>query len=415
MHIEFVETASRFIEIEPDWDELYKTDPSAHIYLSSRFIASIVIRATGKFRILVAWSDDKRCIGAFPLLIKTRWSKTANCLFNELDMLGHVFDADYTGILCDPEYEAPVCRAFASEISKMSFGRIILSFFDGPSSRLETFCAGFDPSLFETKPCERKINSGKTNNLICPYVDLPEDFSAYLDTLSANSRQKLRRLLRQLDADPDLRITRSRPETYKQDATILSELWFLQYAEQKGQKRAAKLKTQFREVITIGLANGSVYLAILWRAGKPVAAQANYIDPVKRRALFHVGGRDETARDMAVGLLLQAHCIRWSIANGLQHYDFTLGDEPYKYSFGAIDREIACVEISTKTGVNTSGRLDESCHEDVAELIRRYAARGRREDARTAARQALEVWPDLTSAADVETLIAEADRKRQGN
>ncbi|MHA7872079.1 MAG: GNAT family N-acetyltransferase [Hyphococcus sp.] len=325
-------------------------------------------------------------------------------------MLGHVFDADYTGILCDPEREAEVCEAFAREIRTMSFGRIILSFFSTPANRLETFCAAFDSDNFETRLSERKINEGKTNNLICPYVDLPEEFSAYLGTLSANSRQKLRRLLRQLDTDPDLHVTRSRAETRKQDVAILSDLWFLQYAERKGQKRAAKLTAQFREIIGAGLANGLIHLAILWRAGKPVAAQANYVDPVKRHALFHVGARDETVQDLAVGLLLQAHCIRWSIAQGLRRYDFTLGDEPYKYSFGAVDREIACVEISTKSGVNTSGRLDEACHEDVAELIRRYAARGRSDDARIAARQALEVWPDLAAAVNVEAFIAEAGR-----
>ncbi|MEO1135707.1 MAG: GNAT family N-acetyltransferase [Pseudomonadota bacterium] len=326
-------------------------------------------------------------------------------------MLGRVFDADYTGILCDPEHETEVCEAFADTILKISFGRIILNFFSAPTRRLERFCAGFKPELFDTKPVERKINSGKTNNLTCPFIDLPDNFSAYLDTLSANSRQKLRRLLRQLETDPDLHITRSRPETYKQDATILSELWFLQYAEHKGQKRAAKLTAQFKEVIMIGLASGLIYLAILWRCGKPVAAQANYIDPVKRHALFHVGGRDETNRDLAVGLMLQTHCIRWSIANGLQRYDFTLGDEPYKYSFGAINREIACVEISTKTGVNVSGRLDNGCQEDVAALIQRYADRGRSEDARIAARQALEVWPELAPALNVEALIAKASRK----
>lgn len=413
MRIETIESVQRVIEIETDWDELYKSDPTATIYLSSRFISSIVVRAAGKFRILVAWSEDKRCVGIFPLFLKTRWSKTENCLYNELDMLGHVFDADYTGILCDPKYESEVCEAFVRKISQMSFGRLILSFFSAPPSRLEKFCGAFDRELYETTTSGRKINEGQTNNLICPYVDLPGSFSAYLESLSANSRQKLRRLLRQLDTDPDLQITRSRPETYKQDATILSELWFLQYAENKGPKRAAKLTAQFREVITIGLASGLIYLAVLWRAGKPVAAQANYIDPVKRQALFHVGGRDETNRDLAVGLMLQAHCIRWSIANGFQRYDFTLGDEPYKYSFGAVDREIASVEVSTKTGVNRSGRLDESCHEDVAELIRRYAARGRRDDARVAARQALDVWPDLASAVDVEALIAKANRKRQ--
>ncbi|MEO1251110.1 MAG: GNAT family N-acetyltransferase [Pseudomonadota bacterium] len=411
MQIEIIDTAERVIEIELDWDELYKKDPSANIYLSSRFISAIAIRATGRFRILAAWSGDKHCLGIFPLLVSTRWSKTERCLYNELDMLGHVFDADFTGILCDPEFETDVCEAFAREISKMSFGRIHLNYFGGPVRRLEAFTNAFDPNIFKTRHSDQKINAGETNNLICPYVDLPERFPAYLDSLSANSRQKLRRLLRQLDGDPDLRITRSRPETYKQDVTILSELWFLQYAEKKGRKRATKLAQQFRDVVMIGLASGIVHLAILWRGGKPVAAQANYVDPVKRHALFHVGGRDETIQDLAIGLMLQAHCIRWAIANGLERYDFTLGDEPYKYSFGAIDREIASAEIITKTGLNTTGRLDEDCRDDVAEHIRRYAARGRNDDARTAAKQALEVWPDLSTALDIEALIATAENK----
>ncbi len=412
MRIETVETASRFIELELDWDELYKADPSASVYLSSRFLASIVVRAPGKFRILVAWSDEDRCVGAFPLLIKTRWSKTAGCLYNELDMLGHVFDADYTGILCDPSLEQAVCVAFAREIAAMAFGRLTLSYFTGPKDRLEAFCAAFQSDQFEITPCERIINDGQTNNLLCPSVALADSFAAYLDALSANSRQKIRRLLRQLDSDPDLRITRSRPETYPEDAALLAELWYLQYAEKKGPKRAAKLTAQFREVMTVGLASGLIHLAVLWRGGKPIAAQANYVDPVKGHALFHVGGRDETVRDLPAGLMLQAHCIRWSIAQGLTRYDFTLGNEPYKYSFGALDREIFCIEIATRTGVNTTGRLDEHCGDDVAELIRRYAARGRSDDARTAARQALEVWPDLAIAKEVEALIAESKSSR---
>ncbi len=410
MQIEIVESVHRVFEVELHWDELYKTDPYATIYLSHRFISSIAARAPGKFRILMAWSDDNRCIGIFPLLLKTRWSKTARRLYNELDMLGHVFDSDYTGILCDPACETIVCEAFAREISRMPCGRVILSFFSGPASRLERFSSAFDPAVFEKKHTERKINAGKTNNLVCPYIDLPGDFSEYLQSLSANSRQKLRRLLRQLENDSDLQVTRSRPETYKQDATILSELWFLQYAEQKGQKRATRLAEQFREVAMIGLAHGMVYLAILWRAGRPVAAQANYVDPVKKQALFHVGGRDESVRDLAIGLMLQAHCIRWSIAQGLKRYDFTLGDEPYKYSFGAVDRKIASVEICTRTGANLTDRLDEASRDDVAVHIRRYAARGRSDDARIAARQALAVWPELAAAVHVETLIAKAEQ-----
>lgn len=411
MRIEIIDTVDRLAEIELAWDELYKADPYAHFYLSSQFIRMTAMKATGKFRVIAAWSDDERCIGLLPLVVTIRWSKTKRCLYNVIDMLGHVFDADYTGILCDPTVETQVCTAFASHVSQMASGRIILNYFSGPISRMNAFTRAFDPNLFETKKNEHFINDGQTNNLICPYIELPETFEQYLSALSSNTRQKLRRLLRQLETDPSLKITRSRPETYPQDVAILSKLWYQKHVPEKGEKRAAHLANLFQEVIMLGLAAGSVYLAILWRAGTPVAAQANYIDLVKRDALFHVGGRDETVRDLSAGLMLQAHCIRWAIANGLKRYDFTVGNEPYKYSLGAQDRQIASAEVFTTTGINTTGRLDESFRENVLAIIAKFIREGRKDDAQTAATQALLVWPDLEPRGDAKALMSNISSK----
>jgi CelD/BcsL family acetyltransferase involved in cellulose biosynthesis len=406
MRVEVIDTVDRLAQIELAWDELYKADPYAHIYLSSQFITMAAMKAVGKFRVIAAWSDEGRCVGLLPLVVTIRWSKTERWLYNVLDMLGHVFDADYTGILCDPNLETQVCKAFAAQISKMPSGRIVLNYFDGPASRLNTFTGAFAPDLFETKVNAQFINHGQTNNLICPYIELPETFEQYLGGLSSNARQKLRRLLRQAQSDPSLKITRSRPETYTQDVAILSQLWYQKHVHQKGEKRAAHLADLFKEVILLGLAAGTVYLAILWRAGKPVAAQANYIDLVKRQALFHVGGRDETVRDLSAGLMLQAHCIRWAIANGLLRYDFTIGNEPYKYSLGAQDRQIASAEVFTKTGANVTGRLDDSFRDDVLAIIRKFIREDRRDDAYIAAEQALFVWPDLEPGRDAKVFIS---------
>ncbi len=395
MRIETIETTDRLFEIELDWEELYQADPHAHVYLSSDFLFSVAIRVEGKFRIITAWSVDDRLIGVLPLMVTTQWDNSARCLNNVLDMLGHVFDADYTGILCAPELEAPICRAFASEVSGMDFGRIILNYFSASESRLEVFTGAFNASLFETKANEHRINEGQTNNLVCPYVDLPASFPEYLAGLSSNSRQKIRRLLRQLDSDPSLTIKKTRPETYTQDVTILARLWYQKHVEKKGEKRAARLADMFKEVVMLGLASGMVYLAILWRDGQPIAAQANYIDKVKQEALFHVAGRDESVRDLSAGLMLQAHCIRWAIANGLKRFDFTIGDEPYKYSLGGVDREIGSAEVFTKAGGNVTGKLDNCCREDVLPLVRQYAANGRTEEARIALQQVVETWPDL--------------------
>lgn len=396
MRIETIETLERLFELELHWDELYKTDPHAHLYLSSDFLCAVAIRAAGRFRILIAWSDAGRCVGLLPLLVKTKWSRSGGCLINVLDMLGHVFDADYTGILCEPACEEAVCRAFASEVAQMAFGRIVLNYFSGPARRLQAFTGAFDPRVFATQANEHFINDGQTNNRICPCIELPDSFPDYLAGLSANSRQKLRRLLRQLDDDPGLKVRKSRPESYAEDVTVLSKLWYLKHARGKGRKRAARLAELLKEVLMLGLASGMVYLAILWRDGKPIAAQANYLDRVKRQALFHVAGRDDSVRDLSAGLMLQAHCIRWAIANGFRRYDFTIGNESYKYSLGGVDREIVSAEVCTRTGANRGEGLDERCREDVLKLIRRYAASGREEDARTAIEQAVLTWPDFT-------------------
>ena len=93
--------------------------------------------------------------------------------------------------------------------------------------------------------------------------------------------------------------------------------------------------------------------------------------------------------------MLHAHCIRWAIANGLKRFDFTIGDEPYKYSLGGVDREIASAEVFTKSGGNRTGKLDDCCRDDVLPLIRRYVANGRTEEARIALQQVVETWPDL--------------------
>ena len=396
MRVEVIESLERLIEIELAWDELYHADPHAHLYLSSDFLCAIAVRVQGKFRVLTAWSDDDRCVGLLPLIVMTKWNAAQGCLVNVLDMLGHVFDADYTGILCEPAFEEAVCQAFAREVSGMAFQRCVLNYFDGPAQRLSRFTEAFDSGVFASKRNEHRINDGQTNNLLCPGMDLPDSFERYLAGLSSNSRHKLRRLLRQFDDDARLKIRKSRPETYAEDVTVLSRLWYLRHAEQKGAKRAGRLAERFREVVMLGLASGIVYLAILWRDGKPIAAQANYLDKAKGQVLFHVAGRDDSVRDLSAGLLLQAHCIRWAIAQGYRRYDFTIGNEPYKYSLGGVDREITSAEVFTRSGRNRIETLDECARADVLQRVRRFAAQGRDADARTAFDQAARTWPGLT-------------------
>jgi tetratricopeptide (TPR) repeat protein len=51
--------------------------------------------------------------------------------------------------------------------------------------------------------------------------------------------------------------------------------------------------------------------------------------------LFLITGRDDQVKDFAPGLVLHAYGIRDAIANGFEVYDFLMGNEAYKFSFGA--------------------------------------------------------------------------------
>jgi CelD/BcsL family acetyltransferase involved in cellulose biosynthesis len=68
----------------------------------------------------------------------------------------------------------------------------------------------------------------------------------------------------------------------------------------------------------------------------------------ERKAVMHfcIVGRDESFNDPSPGLVLHAHSIRMAIARGIRTYDFMRGNEPYKYSFGACDRQVRPIVVT---------------------------------------------------------------------
>jgi hypothetical protein len=115
------------------------------------------------------------------------------------------FAADYTGILSVPAVEHRVIPAFARCIKQMNWARLNLECIRISEPRLRLLLAHFPKANFQVDETGR-MNDNINNNL-CPFAQLPGDWDAYLDTLSANTRQKIRRLLRLLDTSDEYRIT----------------------------------------------------------------------------------------------------------------------------------------------------------------------------------------------------------------
>ena len=309
---------------------------------------------------------------------------------NEIEFAGRLFWADYGGVLCLPGREDDVLPAFASCLKRMHWSHIYLKGFRISDRRYDLFLGPFTDDRLVIEQLTARTDDGESDNLVCPYIDLPDTFERYLlECVSGNTRQKIRRYLRKVETSPEYRLTISTPATHAGDVRILEDLWRAMWGPLKG-SRTDRLASTYRRIVARGLDDASVHMPILWRGETPIGLLASFVDREKSRLLFFVAGRDEASREIPVGLVLHACNIRWAIEHGLRTYDLLRGDEPYKLSLGATASvSLRYPLIRTRSGTNLNDALDPGCLPDALRMVERFARRGRAPEATTALYQTL--------------------------
>ena len=79
--------------------------------------------------------------------------------------------------------------------------------------------------------------------------------------------------------------------------------------------------------------------------------------------------------------------ISWAIENGFTTYGLCHGTERYKYSFGAVERQLKYLVIKTEPGANLNDLVESACAEDILTRTIRLIEAGRLEEAKTGCRQ----------------------------
>lgn len=390
MIIERVEHFDGFQCLKTAWDALYRSDPEAQYFLSWTWLAGVLQTHPGQWVVLVARDADGQYLGALPLRRKTVWSKSRERLRNEIEFAGRLFWADYGGVLCVPEHEAPVLRALATHITRMNWSHFYLKGFRISDHRYDLFMEPFTDDRLFVESLTSVINDGETDNLVALYLDLPGSFETYLsDRLSSNTRQKIRRFIRKVESSSDFRIETTTSETAVRDLQILERLWHAMWAPVKGSK-TERLAAMYRTIVTRGLDDERVQMIVLWHGERPVGVLASFVDWEKSRLLFFVTGRDESFDELPVGLVLHAWNIRWAIERGIKTYDFLRGNEPYKRSLGAIDAvRLRYPLIRTRSGTNLNGHLDPGCLGEALRMVDEFARQDQAQEAMTAFYQTL--------------------------
>lgn len=357
MHVEIINNIQDFEKMKTSWDAVYDADPEAQFFVSWVWLSGWLRGAQNWFILSAKQNSDPSSppVAFFPL--RFRMTKTKNGETRKEIAMACNRSADYTGFLCVPRFRNEAIASFAKFLRKLSWDDLHLENLLSSNERTHLLLRNFVSKEFEIK--QRKIVNvkGEVDNYICPFVDLPDDWECYLNTLGSNTRAKIRRFLRKIDDSGEFNITHAELSTFEEHINIVLRLWAERWAERKGDNLNGIVNIQ-RVMLLHCAKNGRLFLPILWQNGAPIGALASLIDPKKRSLLFFIGARDTTVKNPPPAFVLHAHSIRYAIKNGFRTYDFLRGNEPYKYLFGAREREIRYI-IVTRRGQQSMPRLPQ--------------------------------------------------------
>ena len=358
MHVDVIEEFGALEDVRDDWEAAYAADPEASFFMSWRWIADCLTTHRTVWLVLAAKPTpaDDRYVAFLPLRMGVHFDKERG-FFNELYLAGGGY-SDHAGLLTHPDFEAAAVSAFTDHLrKKLNWARLTLANLWMSERRRRLFLSAFDELRFVHKDINYVDAVTKTDNNVCPSIALPSDWDAYLATLSANHRQKIRRWLRKVEASEDYDITPADAQTYARDIDTLLRFWKAKWAGRKDGKAEAIIQRN-RTMLTRCAENGTLFLPVFRHGERPAAASAILVDPAKKAMLFFIAGRDETYEEAPAGYLLHAYSIRLAITQGFATYDFLLGNEPYKYVFASQEGRLRACSVATKSGRNLGGALD---------------------------------------------------------
>jgi tetratricopeptide (TPR) repeat protein len=396
MRVDVIDNVKALAQLRANWESVHQADPEGHVFLSWPWMSRWLGVLKAPWSVLAARPDDSSPDYAafFPLALHTKEREGGGFLCDIA--MGGNYAADYTGILCRPELETQAIPALADRIKGMHWSNLRVEYFRASERRAQLFLEAFPAAAFGRTEIDR-INPDKVDNSICPFASLPGDWDAYLARLSTNTRQKIRRLLRQLDGSDQFRITHADRETFDRDLEILMRFWTEQWGARKG-KNLNAIQRQTRVMLRRSFNDGTLLLPMLWQGERPVGALAILVDAVKRTYSFYIGGRDAAFEGPPPGLILHAHSIRHAVNAGICTYDFLRGNEPYKYSFAGQERRLMSLLLTRKDGSALATRLDKRSLKQALKRSLEHEKEGRIEKAEAGFRQIMDVDPHNADA-----------------
>ena len=317
--------------LRADWDALVDDDPDATIFHTPRYLEvwerMLGERAAPQVRTM---HREGRLVGVVAEAHERHGSPTGPTEI--LRFLGGTEVTDYLGPVARPEDRDDVMAAYADALAAdVDWDELVAGGLAVDTGWPDAVQRHADRVGFEV--VEDAVED------VCPRVDLAGGYEAYLDRLPGKQRHELRRKARKLARDAgELRMV----EVDAGDVVERLDEFFEMAAENESAKAAFFRKEPMREFfreLAREFADERVFrLHLLEVGGRPGAATISLVHG--REWGLYNSAFDPTLRMLAPGMVQVGQLIETAAAEGCTVFDLLRGDEPYKYRFGATDREL---------------------------------------------------------------------------
>ena len=321
-----VELRSSFTGLEQPWEALRRQSNANHVFSSFGWQTTwwSSFGAGYDLHLIVVWDQDE-LVAVAPFY---RDGAT-------LRLIGGADLTDYLDLLYRPEGAIPLFQALGNHLAEAGQLRLDLRCVPAESATM-TYLARFGDRDGYQVTIE--------NDDVCPAIDLPGDWETYLSGLTKKDRHELRRKLRRLQEHHTVRhyrvdglpaIRASWPDFFRLQALSRPE---------KAAFQTARNRLFFEQIAEAFYPRGWFQLHFLEVDGERVSSVICF-DQADELWLYN-SGYDPGYRQLSVGLLLKAMCLRQAISAGKRRFDFLRGREPYKYDLGAKDRLLYRVQVT---------------------------------------------------------------------
>jgi len=343
MKVTEIRHESELQALQPAWEELLRQSSSNTIFLTWEWVTAwwSAYGKPGDLRILTARDDEGHLRGIAPLRreAKRKYGQTVEAYSFVGDGSN---DSEYLDCIIAPGFEDRVLQLFSDHWSQeLKQNRILLL--------QEIPTASANLQWFQKLAKQPGMLSKETENP-CGTVHLPDTWESYLGILKPRFRTKVRSVLRDLEARPEVRFGFCKTkEEVERMLPVLFDLHTRRWVPDgmPGVFGWNRKRDFYSKVSPLLLERDWLRFSWLEWNGRILACQYGF---AYAGAYFHLQeGYEPASEHRSIGIGLRAWTIREFLKEGVREYDFLGGIGRHKMDWGAQVKQSTQLQIARET------------------------------------------------------------------